>query len=171
MASTPYNDLTNDWSPYARYSVAEGQDVLISNPSGQFLFFAITHDAAPPEIEVRRSNPIGPLSNLPITLPEGGWIWLGGVKAFANIEAFAVVEPVAPVLSAPANSVAPTVTPSGQVDVGVILTCAPGTWTGNPAPTFAYRWLRDGTNIAPGLAALFCCLETAITIIRKNDRR
>ncbi|HVP01036.1 MAG TPA: hypothetical protein VMT10_00595, partial [Solirubrobacteraceae bacterium] len=46
---------------------------------------------------------------------------------------------------APANSVAPSVT--GSPTSGSTLTCAPGTWTGVPAPTLTYQWLRDGNAI------------------------
>ncbi len=34
-------------------------------------------------------------------------------------------------------------------------TCSPGTWTGTPAPTFSYRWLRDGVAIAGEAAATY----------------
>src|SRR6185437_6978379 len=40
----------------------------------------------------------------------------------------------------PANTVAPSV--SGATTVGSTWTADPGTWTGTPAPTFSYYWLR-----------------------------
>ena len=43
--------------------------------------------------------------------------------------------------SKPQNSAPPNIT--GSPAVGATLTCQPGTWTGLPAPTYAYRWLRD----------------------------
>jgi hypothetical protein len=36
----------------------------------------------------------------------------------------------------------------GAAGVGKQLTCSPGEWTGSPAPTFTYTWLRDGKAIA-----------------------
>jgi hypothetical protein len=36
----------------------------------------------------------------------------------------------------------------GKPEVGAILTCSKGSWTGNPEPTFSYQWLRDGSPIS-----------------------
>ncbi|HKZ14577.1 MAG TPA: DUF3616 domain-containing protein [Solirubrobacterales bacterium] len=49
-------------------------------------------------------------------------------------------------LASPANVAVPTI--SGPAHVGGALTCSPGEWTANPAPTFAYEWQRDGSEIA-----------------------
>jgi len=46
----------------------------------------------------------------------------------------------------PANTTAPVV--SGTPGLGSTLLCAPGLWTGKPAPTFSYQWLRDGAPIS-----------------------
>src|SRR5690606_20931197 len=57
---------------------------------------------------------------------------------------------VLPEPEAPANADAPTIT--GLTEEGQTLTANPGTWTGYPAPTFTYEWLRcdaDGNNCAP----------------------
>jgi hypothetical protein len=48
--------------------------------------------------------------------------------------------------SLPVNIVAPAVT--GTATVGQTLSTTNGTWTGAPAPTFAYQWQRNGVNIA-----------------------
>lgn len=45
----------------------------------------------------------------------------------------------------PANTGAPSLT--GTPVLGQTLTCAPGTWSGNPN-SFSYAWLRDGVVIA-----------------------
>ncbi|MEA2195434.1 MAG: hypothetical protein QOG42_1868 [Solirubrobacteraceae bacterium] len=37
---------------------------------------------------------------------------------------------------------------SGAAAEGAALACAPGTWSGTPAPTLAYQWLSDGSAIA-----------------------
>ena len=36
----------------------------------------------------------------------------------------------------------------GKAEVGAVLTCSKGSWTGNPEPTFTYQWLRDGKPIS-----------------------
>ncbi|RMF00884.1 MAG: hypothetical protein D6773_10835, partial [Alphaproteobacteria bacterium] len=43
-------------------------------------------------------------------------------------------------LSAPVNTSSPVI--SGTTEIGQTLTSTTGTWTGNPAPTFTYRWRR-----------------------------
>jgi hypothetical protein len=60
--------------------------------------------------------------------------------------------------SAPANTSLPTV--GGSVVQGQTLTAASGSWSGSPAPSFGYQWLRcdaGGANCAPVAGA------TAIT--------
>jgi len=50
------------------------------------------------------------------------------------------------VFEEPANTAPPTI--SATAAVGDVLSCSPGSWTGDPAPTaFAYTWLRDGSVI------------------------
>ena len=46
---------------------------------------------------------------------------------------------------APVNTSPPVI--SGTDAVGEVLTCADGSWTGTPTPTFSVRWLRDGSSI------------------------
>jgi hypothetical protein len=47
--------------------------------------------------------------------------------------------------AAPVNTALPVVT--GTAQVGQTLSLSNGTWTGNPAPTFTYAWLVDGTPV------------------------
>ena len=44
----------------------------------------------------------------------------------------------------PSNLTPPSI--SGTPEPGQLL-CSPGTWSGEPPPTFSYRWLRDGSPI------------------------
>jgi hypothetical protein len=68
------------------------------------------------------------------------------VKA-TNVEgsADAVAPGVGPITTTPPlNTVPPSIT--GSTIIGGVLTCARGTWTGGPAPTYTYQWKRDGTT-------------------------
>ena len=49
--------------------------------------------------------------------------------------------------ASPHNTVSPAV--SGVPSVGDVLSCSPGSWTGDPAPTYSYSWLRDGIAMNP----------------------
>lgn len=62
---------------------------------------------------------------------------------------FGVPVPVA----VPANTVLPTIT--GVAQVGVTLTAANGTWTGNPTPTFTRQWKAAGTNISGATSSTY----------------
>jgi hypothetical protein len=50
--------------------------------------------------------------------------------------------------SAPANLAEAPPKIVGKAEVGAVLTCSKGSWTGNPEPSFTYQWLRDGTPIS-----------------------
>jgi hypothetical protein len=54
---------------------------------------------------------------------------------------------------APINTAAPSV--SGTPAVGQTLSCANGSWTGTPAPTFTRTWLRDGVAITGATASTY----------------
>ncbi|TKT42795.1 hypothetical protein [Rhizobium sp. LC145] len=56
-------------------------------------------------------------------------------------------------LSAPANTAIPTI--SGTARVGQVLTASPGTWSGNPSPTFTRQWQRGTTNISGATSATY----------------
>ena len=61
---------------------------------------------------------------------------VGSVSAISN---------VITVTSLPSNTIAPVI--SGNPVAGSTLTTTNGTWTGFPAPTFTYQWLRNGVVI------------------------
>jgi hypothetical protein len=42
---------------------------------------------------------------------------------------------------------------AGTAQVGALLTCSPGTWSGSTPQSYAYQWLRDGTPVSPSSAA------------------
>lgn len=48
---------------------------------------------------------------------------------------------------APANTVAPAITPTNPDTTGTTMTVSNGTWTGSPSG-YTYQWKRSGTNIA-----------------------
>ena len=52
----------------------------------------------------------------------------------------------------PVNTMLPAI--SGYPVAGQTLSCSSGAWTGSPAPSFAYEWLRDGVAIASGASYL-----------------
>ena len=54
--------------------------------------------------------------------------------------------------AAPANTVAPAVTPDPPNETD-LLTTTDGTWTGNPAPTFTYQWYKDTVLIGGATAS------------------
>lgn len=61
---------------------------------------------------------------------------------------------VAPPLTVPANTVAPTI--SGDTDItGDLTATSDGTWTGNPAPELARNWQRDGSDISGQTSTTF----------------
>jgi surface protein len=55
--------------------------------------------------------------------------------------------------TAPANTVAPVI--SGTTTLGSTLTSTTGTFTGNPTPTYAYQWRRNGTPIPSATASTY----------------
>jgi hypothetical protein len=57
----------------------------------------------------------------------------------------------------PVNTLAPEV--SGNPVLGEALHCSDGTWTGNPAPTLTYQWLRDATIISSASTHTYTVVE------------
>jgi hypothetical protein len=52
---------------------------------------------------------------------------------------------------APANTVAPAITPSGSQTVGTTINVSTGTWSNSPT-AFAYQWKRGATNVGTNTA-------------------
>lgn len=61
---------------------------------------------------------------------------------------------------APVNTVAPAI--SGTAEQGQTLTASAGTWTGSPAPAFAYLWRRGGTAIAGATGVTYVLLPADV---------
>ena len=57
----------------------------------------------------------------------------------------------------PENTAAPEM--AGTPAVGETLTCSEGTWSGSPAPTVTYQWLRDGSGIASATSGTYSVVE------------
>ncbi len=55
-----------------------------------------------------------------------------------------------PAVSLPQNTTLPAVTPASGSGLGTVLTCSQGSWQGQPTPTYAWYWLRDGVQIPGG---------------------
>lgn len=78
-------------------------------------------------------------------------------EGFASSSSERVVVPAGNGGAPPANMTAPMV--SGNTALGSSLACSEGTWSGKPAPTLAYRWLRDGTSIPAATASIHVIVE------------
>jgi surface protein len=78
---------------------------------------------------------------------------IGWGSAYAVSEAGLTDIIGAPAAAAPTNTVAPVI--SGTNNIGQVLTTTDGTWTGTPAPTFAYQWFRGATAISGQTATTY----------------
>jgi surface protein len=83
-----------------------------------------------------------------IVLALGGTVTINGnwMEAWLDITA-------TPPAVAPTNTVPPVI--SGTNNIGQVLTTTDGTWTGTPAPTFAYQWFRGATAISGQTATTY----------------
>lgn len=97
----------------------------------------------------------------------GGYVpqFYNGQSSFASANPVEVVQKnvrtgidAALMPKAPINTAAPVA--SGTPAVGQTLSCTTGSWTGTPAPTFAYAWLRDGVAI-PGASTSTYVVQAA----------
>ncbi len=57
----------------------------------------------------------------------------------------------------PDNEAAPTI--SGEPALGAAVTCSEGTWSGSPAPTLTYQWLRDSSPIASAAGSSYVVVK------------
>lgn len=64
-----------------------------------------------------------------------------------------------PSASAPVNLVLPSI--SGPPVDAKTITANPGTWSGVPAPSYAYQWIRDGVDISGETGSTFSPLTEA----------
>lgn len=92
---------------------------------------------------------------------------LGSANATSNVI-------TAQTYSIPFNTIAPVI--SGTTTLGSVLTSTTGTWTGNPSPTFAYEWYRNGLFIFGATSSTYTlmvgdsnaninCVVTAINVL------
>ncbi len=85
------------------------------------------------------------------TADRGNLLWcvvtaIGSGSSATAQSANSVLIPGAKTATRPHNEVLPQVI--GQPTVGATLSCSSGTWSANPAPSFAYQWVRDEAIIA-----------------------
>jgi hypothetical protein len=86
------------------------------------------------------------------SLAEAVKVTVANAATTANIDA--AMQPLKDAF-APANMAEAPPEISGTAEVGAILKCSKGSWTGNPEPKFAYQWLRDGTPISGAASRLY----------------
>jgi hypothetical protein len=84
----------------------------------------------------------------------------GQVKVFNGAAFVAGTDAAPPAL--PANTVLPAIT--GTATAGQTLTASTGTWTGAPAPTYAYQWKVDGVAVSGETASTFVAVSGTITV-------
>jgi hypothetical protein len=112
---------------------------------------------------LRNGNALGPAtgSGYEVTVEDEGQALSCAVSASNSVgKATATSSAVQVHTSKPENTEPPKVlggTGSTAV-VGESLTCTQGVWTGAPAPSFSYQWLRDGSTIAGATASSYTLL-------------
>jgi hypothetical protein len=83
-----------------------------------------------------------------------------GQRALIVVDSSGAIVPSAAI---PVNTVLPVISGgSSPPKSGELLTASTGTWTGSPAPTYAYQWKDDGANIGGATASTFSLTDTQI---------
>jgi PQQ-like domain len=100
-------------------------------------------------------NPIEPPGTLGLFSPELSGVFCvnEGMCLVTDLDGRVMTGTTTPPSEAPANVTPPSI--SGTAVLGEALSCSEGSWTGNPPPTLAYQWLRDGQPIAGASAAVY----------------
>ena len=121
-----------------------GEGIWIGNPSPtlsfQWLRNGVVIGGATSIMYATQLSDVGQ----PITCRVTGTNSVGSVNAISN---------AITVTSLPSNTVAPVI--SGDTLAGSTLTTTNGTWTGFPAPTFTYQWLRNGAVIGGATSIMY----------------
>ena len=78
--------LPDAWQAANRFTAAADTDVILSNPSSDIVYFALTTSDTPPAASPRRTNPLKPNERQPMVLASGERLWVAGYGAYAAIE-------------------------------------------------------------------------------------
>ena len=135
----------------------EGAEVVIYEPAGQRVAFTETGPEGKYAVES-----LGGGEYVIEFLPTSSALsaqYDGGFPAFA--EATRVVVSAggthtgvnAALGTKPENSAPPLI--SGEAALGKTLSCSTGEWSGTPAPTLSFQWLREGTAISGATASTY----------------
>jgi hypothetical protein len=119
-----------------------GEYVITRLPAGEYV---VTFEAASGAYLTQYYNDKPTLAEA-IKVPVANGVTAAGIDA--------VMQPLEDA-SAPANVAEAPPEIVGAAEVGAILKCAKGSWTGNPEPKFAYQWLRDGAPISGATSRLY----------------
>jgi hypothetical protein len=97
----------------------------------------------------RRQNASMTANGVTATANQAGNVGYDGVSGMVAYDTI-----TGPSGNAPSNTSAPHITPL-SAQTGAVLTCAQGTWTGDPTITYAYQWRRAAANIAAATASTY----------------
>jgi hypothetical protein len=118
--------------------------VAVTNPSGQYTLAGLA--TASYKIGFARSGYVTQYYNDQPSLASANPVSVVQKSITSGIDAALMPK-------APFNTVAPVA--SGTPAAGQTLSCTSGSWTGTPAPTFAYSWLHDGVAIVGATGSMY----------------